>query len=91
MNDLPLNTATGEPTKIVVEYYIPIFVVVSDDGDGEGPYISKVVVYDEHELTNGKAYDSDGNALDASDEAGKAAIAFVENPENEWPGWQFGW
>jgi hypothetical protein len=55
------------PTEVTIQYLIPLYVVVRNEGDGEGPQIAKVVIDDEADLSAPSAYEgaytSEGDRL----------------------------
>jgi hypothetical protein len=88
-------------TEVVLTYHLPVYVVVRNDGDGQGAYVTKVVVDDEasFDMHSRKCARNDsGRLLPLGDRAVVEAIALIEpthpdhpDEEREWPGWEFGW
>ncbi len=84
--------------EVVIEYRVPVYVVVRDDHDGSGPAIRRVVVNDEVDLIAGKIFVEDAEQgpvfvpLSSYDQFMKAARRLVEEDNGaEWPAWEFGW
>lgn len=81
-----------EPTEVTIQYLIPIYVVVRNEGDGEGPQIVKIVVDDKAEFKDGKGYTPNGDPLPAADPIVDEARRLIETDRSAvWPGWEFGW
>ena len=79
-------------TEVTIEYLVPVYVVVRNEGDGEGPQIVKVVVNDETEFADGKGYTPNGEPLPVDDPVVIEARELIErDPSAIWPGWEFGW
>jgi len=79
-----------------IQYLIPLYVVVRNEGDGEGPRITKVVVDDEADLSSPSAYEGaytpEGDRLEPFDAVvGEARYLIECDGSAEWPAWEFGW
>lgn len=86
-------TDTTKATEVVLTYMVPVFVVVRNEGDNQGPYIKKVVVYDETDCF-GEDPTHRHNQLDElppDDPAAIEAVNLIKDGLCEWPSWQFGW
>ena len=82
------------PTEATIEYLIPLYIVVRNDGDGA--QITKVVVDDEADLSAPSAYEGaytpEGDKLDDFNTVVGEARHLIEcDGSTEWPGWEFGW
>ena len=77
------------PVEVTLQYMIPLYVVVRDDGSGMG--IAKVIVDDEADLENSEAFDPSGRPLSEHDPLVISARDLVELGPAAWPAWEFGW
>ena len=82
------------PTEVTIEYLIPLYIVVRNEGDG--PRIAKVIVDDEADLSapsaNEGAYTPEGDRLEPFNAVVGEARQLIEcDGSAEWPGWEFGW
>lgn len=78
----------------VLEYSVPLFVVVRDDGEGKY-HVAKVVVYDEATLSDPKVFNGDGQPVPAHivrrSKRLAEIMAEVTSGTEEFPSWEFGW
>jgi hypothetical protein len=79
------------PTEITIEYLIPLYITVRNDGDG--PRITKVVVDGEADLSVPSAYEGaytpEGDRLDDFNSVVGEARHLIEcDSPAEWPAWE---
>ena len=82
------------PTEVTIEYLIPLYIVVRNDGDGAR--ITKIIVDEEADLSAPAAYQGaytpEGDRLEPFDAVVGEARHLIEcDSSAEWPAWEFGW
>jgi hypothetical protein len=86
----------ASPTEVPIQHLIPLYVVVHNEGDGEGPASAKIVVDDEAALSAPSAYKGaytpECDRLEPFDAVVGQARHLIEcDGSAEWPAWEFGW